>query len=454
MTSDQAGVHVLPRLVGAGVSASQFGAVGDGVADDTDAIQAAIDALPAAGGLLHLPAGTYRLTDVLAARSGLVIQGDGMYATVLDQTSATDQAIYGEDIVGLTIRDLRITGPADGLSLGAVDGILLDQTGVLATQNICIENVMVDHFSRHGINLADPITSVLSNVRAQNCGGFGFAVNLGTSLTLRSCYANGCWTGGYSLSQTSYAELSGCACDSTGTSGVGYLVADCNGVVLSACGAEDIGTTGYRISGGTGNTINSCYSSGNDEVAFEVTGSAAKVLLLNVRERSPGGTAVASIQVDVGSSATVIQSSVVTAPSYATGTTRVLDGGVLDITSGGTSINGVDRGAVTNFAAYVLRTAGADRWSLQLTNDSTNDVRLTDSANGNTALTAEARATAANLQLLSAVKAFGGGVGVVGIANASTVPASNPAGGGVLYVEAGALKFRGSGGTVSTIGPA
>jgi hypothetical protein len=46
---------------------------------------------------------------------------------------------------------------------------------------------------------------------------------------------------------------------------------------------------------------------------------------------------------------------------------------------------------------------------------------------------------------------FGGGVKVVGIANATTVPASNPTGGGVLYVEGGALKYRGSSGTVTTI---
>jgi hypothetical protein len=46
---------------------------------------------------------------------------------------------------------------------------------------------------------------------------------------------------------------------------------------------------------------------------------------------------------------------------------------------------------------------------------------------------------------------FGSGVKVIGIANATTVPTTNPTGGGVLYVEAGALKFRGSSGTVTTI---
>jgi len=46
---------------------------------------------------------------------------------------------------------------------------------------------------------------------------------------------------------------------------------------------------------------------------------------------------------------------------------------------------------------------------------------------------------------------FGGGAKVIGIANRTTAPSSNPSGGGVLYVESGALKYRGSSGTVTTI---
>jgi hypothetical protein len=42
----------------------------------------------------------------------------------------------------------------------------------------------------------------------------------------------------------------------------------------------------------------------------------------------------------------------------------------------------------------------------------------------------------------------------MGIANAGTVPTTNPAGGGVLYAQAGALKWRGSAGTVTTIAAA
>jgi hypothetical protein len=54
-------------------------------------------------------------------------------------------------------------------------------------------------------------------------------------------------------------------------------------------------------------------------------------------------------------------------------------------------------------------------------------------------------------QLFSSTTSFGGGTGVLGIANRSTAPTSNPTGGGVLYAEGGALKWRGSNGTVTTI---
>ena len=48
----------------------------------------------------------------------------------------------------------------------------------------------------------------------------------------------------------------------------------------------------------------------------------------------------------------------------------------------------------------------------------------------------------------------GGGTGVLGIDNAAVNPSTNPTAGGILYVDAGALKYRGSSGTVTTIAPA
>ena len=43
--------------------------------------------------------------------------------------------------------------------------------------------------------------------------------------------------------------------------------------------------------------------------------------------------------------------------------------------------------------------------------------------------------------------------GKVNLTN-TTAPSANLTGGGILYVEAGALKYRGSSGTITTLGPA
>jgi len=61
---------------------------------------------------------------------------------------------------------------------------------------------------------------------------------------------------------------------------------------------------------------------------------------------------------------------------------------------------------------------------------------------------------ASNTMFGSIVGAFGSGDGVIGIANRRVAPTTNPAGGGILYAEAGALKWRGSAGTVTTLAPA
>lgn len=49
---------------------------------------------------------------------------------------------------------------------------------------------------------------------------------------------------------------------------------------------------------------------------------------------------------------------------------------------------------------------------------------------------------------------FGSGLNVIFVANATTNPTTDPTGGGILYVTGGALTYRGSGGTVTTIAPA
>jgi hypothetical protein len=61
------------------------------------------------------------------------------------------------------------------------------------------------------------------------------------------------------------------------------------------------------------------------------------------------------------------------------------------------------------------------------------------------------RVNAGNIFFGSSNTSAGSGQGVIKITNRVVAPTTNPTGGGVLYVESGALKYRGSSGTVTTI---
>ncbi|MEX2640053.1 MAG: glycosyl hydrolase family 28-related protein [Balneolales bacterium] len=69
-----------------------YGARGNGTSDDTDAFKEAIAAAGVNGGVINIPPGTYRLTDILHLnRDGIVLRGAGQEAsTLLFDASLTD----------------------------------------------------------------------------------------------------------------------------------------------------------------------------------------------------------------------------------------------------------------------------------------------------------------------------------------------------------------------------
>jgi hypothetical protein len=61
---------------------------------------------------------------------------------------------------------------------------------------------------------------------------------------------------------------------------------------------------------------------------------------------------------------------------------------------------------------------------------------------------------ASGVFLCATSPSYGSGTGVIFIGNRSAAPSTNPTAGGILYVESGALRYRGSSGTVTTLAAA
>ena len=97
-----------------------FGAKGNGTADDTMAFQAALSAIAEqAGGKLYMPSGNYKITGTLSYPAGfLQIAGDGPDSTIqFGSTTATLFSFAGTDI---TLTDFRVVTPYQTSTAGTL----------------------------------------------------------------------------------------------------------------------------------------------------------------------------------------------------------------------------------------------------------------------------------------------------------------------------------------------
>lgn len=129
-----------------------FGAVGDGVADDTAAIQAAIDYAKAGVNTVYFPAGTYKTSTSLNVNRSLNLVGAGAACTTIRPTSALASACIVYGVIGDVPRPGTTSVEITGLTLDGTNTNNANATGLrIWCSHLEIHNNAIVNFSGYGI---------------------------------------------------------------------------------------------------------------------------------------------------------------------------------------------------------------------------------------------------------------------------------------------------------------
>jgi hypothetical protein len=187
-----------------------FGAVGDGSADDTTAIQTALDS---GAGVVYLPPGQYKITDTVEIPANTWLQGAYGGGIKYNPANAVCKIIYD----GSSTTAIKFLNDINGASASKLSNIVITQTSATAnviairvgdatdtptyTLSTWIENILIYAFTGKGIYNYGSWNCTVNNVlvHGENLGtrtaiGFHFdnAASGATSCYLTNCFAEEC----------------------------------------------------------------------------------------------------------------------------------------------------------------------------------------------------------------------------------------------------------------------
>jgi hypothetical protein len=250
---------------------TDYHAKGDGVTDDTAAIQSALNACPV-GGRVLLPAGIYRTSAPLVLPPAITLVGS--HSNMMVAAGLTNPACYIQPLASFSgvaviriedaatggysatpaehrIFDLMIDGSA--YTASAIDGIQCKGN----VQNVVLRQVTIRYMSGNGLYTdtdagAYPYSWRLYSVMVDNCHGHGYALNQMTDITMFDCQAIGCYANGFNLVNLANSQLIGCRAEWNGNYGY-YLTGSwgsgqgSGALVMSGCSTDRNGWDGLHV---------------------------------------------------------------------------------------------------------------------------------------------------------------------------------------------------------------
>lgn len=169
------------------VSVKDFGAVGDGVTDDTSAIQSAIDSI--VGGTVHFPVGTFLISAPIQLRRGVMLQGAGPFDTRAN--ASTKILLKSGSNCAMLQTPAAALGQAEATHFMALENLLFDGNKTGQTTEVTAGVVQF-----HGAWVGSWIRKVF----IYNTLGPGLTLDKGSDLTIDDVWIQGVQTAtGYAL---------------------------------------------------------------------------------------------------------------------------------------------------------------------------------------------------------------------------------------------------------------
>ena len=241
-----------------------FAAVGDGVVDDTDAIQLAIDtALLNGGGFVFVPEGEYLCTQ-LKLQSHVHLCGTG-WKTIIKQIGsvALDLIIMAEDTTDQSgMRDLKLDGNKANQST-ANNGITLTHSGSPSFETNdpmhIFQNLFIINCKGYGLQVLNSTREVLfDRIQIKDSDLDNFRL-IGTDNLYTNCTAQGSGESGFRCADPGSRYIN---CKSFGNRDDGFDI-DQDSQQLIGCTAQDNDDDGFHINNAQDIVISGCIADRN-----------------------------------------------------------------------------------------------------------------------------------------------------------------------------------------------